>query len=213
MARTTAVVTTEQQEVVLDATLALIARRGVTRTTAADIAREAGCGRATLYRMFSGGRGEILDTLARREVARTFAVVTGALDAATDLGPALASSLTAAAVHVRQHPAVRTVLADDPHLAVPIIGFGEAEALFRAVHRAVAPHLVRWVPAEEAPWVAEWMARIFLSAALDPDDPLDLTDPAVTRRMIDRFVLPALDRPTDDVTALYATALSTRSTP
>lgn len=194
MAGSTGVVTAEHREGVLDATLALIARGGVAKTTVGDIARESGCSRATLYRSFPGGRGEVLDALVRREVALAFTVITGALDAAADLHVGLADSLTAAAVHLRDHRAVRTVLADEPHLAVPVIGFGEAEVLYRAVRRVVAPHLARWLPATQAPWVAEWMARLFLSAAFDPDDTLDLSDPAVSRRVVDTFVIPALAR-------------------
>ena len=38
----------------LDATVACIARVGVSKTTLDDVAREAGCSRATLYRYFPG---------------------------------------------------------------------------------------------------------------------------------------------------------------
>ena len=44
------VATTEAADRILDATLALIARWGVAKTALGDVAKEAGCSRATLYR-------------------------------------------------------------------------------------------------------------------------------------------------------------------
>ena len=66
--------------------LRCIARWGVAKTTLDDIAREAGCSRATIYRLFPGGKravllatgeaevrrllGELADAARRRRVAR-----------------------------------------------------------------------------------------------------------------------------------------------
>ena len=58
---------------VLDATLRCVARWGVAKTTLDDVAREAGCSRATVYRAFPGGKEALLEALARREVSRFFA--------------------------------------------------------------------------------------------------------------------------------------------
>src|SRR6476661_2798379 len=43
-----------QQDRVLDAALACVARVGLGKTTLDDVAREAGCARATVYRCFPG---------------------------------------------------------------------------------------------------------------------------------------------------------------
>ena len=49
------------------ATLASIARAGLTKTTIDDIAHEAGCGRATLYRYF-GSRSNLIELAVRSEL-------------------------------------------------------------------------------------------------------------------------------------------------
>ena len=54
----------------LDATLACIARVGVSKTTLDDVAREAGCSRATLYRYFPGKPPLAAARSSRREAGR-----------------------------------------------------------------------------------------------------------------------------------------------
>lgn len=187
-------VTTPAQERGLDAALVLVARWGVAKTTLGDVAREAGMGRATLYRTFPGGKEQLFGLLAQREVARFLAVVADAADAAPDLPTALADGLHAAAVHLDGHDAIRFVLTHEPELAVPVLGFGAMDRLLHLVSRAAAPHLVRFFPAAEADrasWAAEWCARLFLSALVNPTPSWDLTDRAVCGHLVDRYVAPA----------------------
>lgn len=191
----TAVVTTAAQERALDAAVELVARWGVAKTTLGDVAKTAGMSRATLYRTFPGGKDELFGLLAHREVARFLAVATDACDAADDLPTALADALHAAAVHLAGHGAIRFVLDHEPELAVPVLGFGAMDHLLRLVSRAVAPHLVRFVAdghPDDASWAAEWCARLFLSALVNPTPAWDLTDRAVCARLIDRYLAPAL---------------------
>src|ERR1700730_12748438 len=52
---------------VLDAALACVARVGVAKTTLDDVAKEAGCARATVYRCFPG-RQALMRAVLDREV-------------------------------------------------------------------------------------------------------------------------------------------------
>jgi len=45
---------------IIDGALACLARHGTAKTTVDDIARQSGVSRATVYRVFPGGRDEIL---------------------------------------------------------------------------------------------------------------------------------------------------------
>ena len=49
-----------------------LAHQGTAKTTVDDIAREAGISRATVYRVFPGGKGEILAAVVDTEMARLF---------------------------------------------------------------------------------------------------------------------------------------------
>ena len=59
---------TPQAARLLDAACTCIARVGVAKTTLDDVAREAGCSRATLYRYFPG-KQQLLGALVAREAA------------------------------------------------------------------------------------------------------------------------------------------------
>src|SRR5207237_771201 len=61
-----------QEQRVIDAALRCIARWGVSKTTLDDVAREASCSRATIYRQFPGGKDALLGAIARTELARFF---------------------------------------------------------------------------------------------------------------------------------------------
>ena len=52
-----------------------LARYGTAKTTVDDIARQAGVSRATIYRVFPGGRDEILAAVVDTEVARLFSAL------------------------------------------------------------------------------------------------------------------------------------------
>ena len=64
---------TSARRAILDAALACIARVGLAKTTLDDVAREAGCARATVYRCFPGKQqllGALVDREARRAARR-----------------------------------------------------------------------------------------------------------------------------------------------
>ena len=60
---------------VVDAALRCIARQGTAKTTLDDVARDAGCTRATVYRVFPGGKDAVLDAVVDTEVARFFSAL------------------------------------------------------------------------------------------------------------------------------------------
>src|SRR6266702_2088324 len=78
------------------ATLVCVARHGLGKTTFDDVAREAGCARATLYRYFGGKRQLVRITLVR-EAARLAASVREAGDAESTFEDAVGAMFVRAA--------------------------------------------------------------------------------------------------------------------
>ncbi len=62
------------RERILAATLVSLARYGVAKTTLEDVAKEAGCARATVYRYF-GGKQQLLSTVILHECSRVLAAI------------------------------------------------------------------------------------------------------------------------------------------
>jgi AcrR family transcriptional regulator len=69
---------------VLDAALRCVARWGLTKTTLDDVAKEAGCSRATVYRAFPGGKDALFEAVGERELTALFGAVAEAIHAAAD---------------------------------------------------------------------------------------------------------------------------------
>src|SRR3954451_12943479 len=78
------------------ATLACVGRWGVSKTTLDDIARAAGCSRATIYRTFPGGKDTVLLATFAGETACFFADLAVAIDATESLEDLLVVALSLA---------------------------------------------------------------------------------------------------------------------
>jgi len=177
---------------VLDAALVLVARWGVAKTALGDIAKEAGCSRATLYRAFPGGKQHLFLALATRELDTYRRGILDAIDAADELGDALTRALVVAARLLHDHDAAQFILEHEPELLLPFLGFHQVDVLYQETAAAFGPHLERFLPADRAQWAAEWAARLFITYLFNPHERRDLAVIDDARSLIDTYVMPAL---------------------
>jgi AcrR family transcriptional regulator len=174
------------------AALRCIARWGVQKTTLEDVAREAGCSRATLYRTFPGGKEALFASVADAELSRIERAVAEAVADAADLEDVLVAAITTVGRHLAGHDAFQFLLAHEPGLVLPHLAFHELDALLARVRATGAPLLERHLPHDEAARTAEWVARIILSHTCSPAAGVRLTDDTSVRRLVRAFVLPGL---------------------
>ena len=184
------------EERIVDAMLVCVARWGVTKTTLEDVAREAGCGRATIYRTFHGGKGHVLRAVLVREAARFESEVTAALDEVgdpDDLTEVLTAGVVAAATFLARHEPLAYLLAHEPDVVLPHVAFHRLAGLFALVGDFAVPHLARFTgEGEPARRAAEWLARVVLTYVLNPSEHVDLTDPVAARHLLSTYVVPGL---------------------
>lgn len=176
------------------ATLACVARHGLTKTTFDDVAREAGCARATLYRYF-GGRRQLVRITIAREAARIAASIRAAADAEATLEDAVVAMFARAAAELREHEALQFLFAFEPELVLPHVTFDAGNRFLAGAGSAISPALERFLPAGRVERAGEWLARVALTHALTPTNPIDLTGEAETRTLVRELVLPGLLRP------------------
>src|SRR3954469_8499168 len=86
-----------QEQRVIDAALRCVARWGIGKTTLDDVAREAGCGRASIYRAFRGGKQEVLTATLQRELVAAVAAIDAAVRDLDSLEDVLVAGTTTAA--------------------------------------------------------------------------------------------------------------------
>jgi AcrR family transcriptional regulator len=182
---------TEVETRILDAALVLVARWGVAKTALGDIAKEAGCSRATLYRAFPGGKQHLFVALATRELFTYRRGILDAIDAADELGDALTRAMVVAARLLHDHDAAQFILEHEPELLLPFLGFHQVDVLYRETATAFGPHLERFLPSDRAEWAAEWAARLFITYLFNPHERRDLAVIDDARNLIDTYLLPA----------------------
>ena len=177
---------------IIDGALRCIARHGVSKTTVDDIARDAGVSRATVYRVFPGGKDEVLRAVADTEVARLFAALGVRMGEADNLRDVLVGGIVECARRIKGTRACATSSIFEPEVILRNLAFPESDRLLLAASGFTAPFLARWMDMEEASRVAEWATRIVLSYTLSPSEDVDLTDPGSTGYLVETFVLPGI---------------------
>ena len=186
-----------QDTAVADAALACFGRWGVAKTTLDDIARQAGVSRATVYRLFPGGKDVVLDAVAGRELARFFDGLRAELDrTSTNLEDLLVAGVAFTTRAIREHGALQFLLAHEPEVILPLVAFDRLDVVLDHAAAFCGPWLEPHVGAEWAPRAAEWITRMVLSYSLVPSDGFDLATEADARRFVRSFVLPGLTAPT-----------------
>lgn len=177
---------------VLDAALACFARWGTAKTTLDDIARQAGVSRATVYRLFPGGKDVVVDAVVGRELARFFAGLRAELTGAATLEDLVVAGVTYATRSIRDHAALQFLLAHEPEVVLPLVAFERLDHVLDQAAAFCAPYLEPHVGPEWAPRAGEWITRMVLSYSLVPATGFDLADEADARRFVTTFVLPGL---------------------
>ena len=181
------------EERVLDAALRCIARWGVAKTTLDDVAREAGISRATVYRLFPGGKDGLMDAVAGTEVRRFFAAVAARMAEADTLEDTLVAGMAEAGRRIYGNPALQFLMAHEPEAVLPRLAFAKLDEVLAAAARVAAPHLERWLDRDTALRAGEWAARLVLSYACTPGEShVDVADEASVRSLVRAFVLPGL---------------------
>jgi AcrR family transcriptional regulator len=184
-------------ERIVDATLRCVARWGMAKTTVDDVAREAGVGRATLYRLFPGGRDALFEAAAEAETARFFARLDSRLVGVDSLEDLLVTAVVEAGTTLARHPALQFLLAHEPEAILPHLAFQQMDAVLGTVGALAGPYLSPWLPpgpgvAEAAARGAEWVARIVLAYLVAPAPDVDVCEPSSVRRLVRTYILPGL---------------------
>ncbi|NKY47289.1 TetR/AcrR family transcriptional regulator [Nocardia cerradoensis] len=176
-------------ERILDAAASLFSERGVNATQMGDIAKAAGCSRATLYRYFDN-RQAVQLAYVHREARRVGARVTAEIGAIADPGERAVAGVLASLRAVRSDPLlIAWFRPDDAGATLQIAQTSEViEAIARslfATETAPAPDEAH----EDWTRLARWLTRIIVSLLTVPG-----RDEAEERDMLERFIAPLLAR-------------------
>ena len=176
------------RERLLDAAYECVARYGLAKTTVEDVVKQSGVSRATVYRVFPGGKDELLRAAVGWEMGRFFGRLAESVAGAPDFASLVESGLVFAHVAVRQHEVLQKVLVTEPERLLPLLTT-EQEAPLAFITAFLLPYLEREqregrvladVDLDES---SEFVARMILSLVASPGE-WDLDDPAEVRVLV-----------------------------
>ena len=179
-------------ERIVAAAAELISSQGLRGTSVDDIASAAGCGRATVYRYFPGGRAELLEVTMGEGVDRIFALCAQVTGTAASLAEAVAGTINIAVLELSNDAVVQQLLVDEPDTIATLISPMRIEPLFERASEWGAEHFSRFLEPAIAGHVGEWCVRVVTDHLRSPAPIVDITDPLVARKLVDTFLIPTL---------------------
>jgi AcrR family transcriptional regulator len=183
---------------VLAAAVRCCDRWGLEKVTVDDIATEAGLSRATLYRLFPGGKDVLYESIRVLETDAFFAELDVHVQAADSLEGLIVNVLIEATNALRHDDRLQMMLASRPGEVLTSLGFADQPRIIEAAAGFLQPRVLRFIGADQAHHLADWMVRVVLSYFFTPSDHVDLGDPVSARVFARAFVLPAFSQLTTD---------------
>ncbi len=172
-------------ERILDAAAQLFAEQGIGRPGMEDIARAAGCSRATVYRYFEN-KPALLRAFVHREARDIAARVGRQLEHDTTGRDPVVEAVIAAVAAVRAREYLEPWYAD---------GATDLFEVLResAVITSLASNFLSASGGDSDAELGRWLLRIVMSFLRDPGE-----SPADERRLVERFLAPVVHRPLVD---------------
>ncbi len=167
---------------ILDAAAELFAERGVAATQMADIARAAGCSRATLYRYFDS-RQAVQSAFVHREAHRVAAAVTEEIRGIEDPGARAVAGIRASLRLVRSDPLL--IAWFRPGDAGIALGIAQTSQVIEAISGSLFGARGGF---DDRTQLARWLTRVIVSLLTVPGH-----DDADERAMLERCVAPLFD--------------------
>jgi len=178
----------EPRERVLAATYACVARFGMGKTTVEDVVKESGVSRASIYRLFPGGKDQLLRETVGWEMNHFFGRLAEAVYDAPDFASLLEEGLVFAHRSIQEHEVLRKVLETEPERLLPLITV-EQHRVLDFITAFLLPYLEREQragrvrPGVDLDAATEYVARLVLSLIGSPGR-WDMDDPEQVRLLV-----------------------------
>ncbi len=181
----------EAKQAVIRAARGCLHTIGRDKVTMDDVCTSAGISRATLYRVFPGGRDVLFDAVRRDSIEEFFADIRAGLEGADSLEDFLVRVIVAASCALREDTELAALLATQPGVALGDLTLDGLDRIISVATGFITPFTDRFIPASEAAEIIDVVVRLTISHYLSPSQIFDLTDRASVARLVQTFLLPA----------------------
>lgn len=179
---------TQTEVRVLDAVKSCCERWGVAKVTVDDIARESGVSRATLYRIFPGGKDVLFEAHRVHELDQFFTTLLEHIGGAETLEELLVRTVTSATRELRADEHIAIMLATEPGEVVTDMTVEGLPRIVRVATAYLVPFVDPFLPRPEGRALIDVVARLVISYFLAPSDIVDLADEQSARTFLAPFL-------------------------
>ena len=178
----------EMESRVLDATKIAIDKWGVSRFTVNDVCELADVSRATLYRMFPGGKEILLEALHVRSLDEFFQTLLSRAQDATSLEDLLVRCVVAATTELRDDEHLAMMLATEPGTTLMQFTIDGLSRIVRVASSYLAPLAGQFIAKREADALVEVLARLVISYFLTPSEHFDFTNEVSVKKFLNTHI-------------------------
>lgn len=176
---------------VLDATKVCCERWGLAKVTVDDVAAEARVSRATLYRLFPGGKDVLFEALRLRELEDFFTSLGAHIAGVDEFEELLVRCVVHSTVALRADEHLAAMLASEPGDTLGNLTVDGLPRIIRVATVFLVPLVVQHLPRAEASRLVELLVRLVISYFLAPSEFVDLADEVSARHFLNLHIIPA----------------------
>lgn len=177
-------VVSDAEAAVVAAARSCMQRLGRSRVTMDDVCTEAGISRATLYRLFPGGREVLFGAVREGSLNEFFDGIRSEVEGADSLEELLVRVIVASSRALRDDVHLAVSLATEPGLALGDLTFEGVDRIIRVAFRFLEPFAAAYIPAAQTEEIIDILARLVISYHLSPSRVFDFTDRASVVRFV-----------------------------
>jgi len=182
---------------ILDAVERCVDQWGFTKVTIDDVVAESGVSRATLYRIFPGGRDVVFEALRVRRLDEFFSVLTAQVEGAVDLLDVVVRAVVSATLELRADEHLASMLASEPGETLGQLTVEGFPRIVRMATVTLTPYVTGFVAPPTARRLIDVLARLTISYFLAPSADVDLGDAAQARNFLHPVVRVLTDPATE----------------
>jgi AcrR family transcriptional regulator len=169
---------------VLDAAKACCERFGFAKLSVEDVAAEAAVSRATIYRLYPGGKDVLLEALRVRELEEFFADLRAGIVGVESLEQLLVCTVVIATRALRDDHHLAVMLAAEPGEALTQLTTAGVPRIIDYATTFLVPFAEPYLSREQSVALVDVLSRLTISYFLAPSDLVDLRDPDSARHFL-----------------------------
>ena len=173
---------------VLAATKVCLERWGHAKLTIDDIAAEARVSRATIYRLYPGGKDVLFEALRVKELEEFFDDLKSEIAGGETLDDVLVLAVVTATRRMRDDEHLALMLAAEPGTVLNQLTSAGVPRIIRMATAFLVPFVERFVGRQDAKIIIDVLSRLTISYFLAPSDVVDLGDEDSARIFLCPFI-------------------------